>query len=67
MSRHAINPDTLRCFHCGAPGLRCIREPVCCPDDGATLVGSLCESTPDPFFGLTMAESYMPPPVDVKE
>ena len=66
--RHNINPETWRCIACREPAMRCLADPMCHPDDGASFVASLGErpsdtepthQTPDdPFFALTMGETY---------
>lgn len=70
MSRHIPDPATFRCSRCGMPVLQAMREPTCHPDDGATLVASLSEPRDpgwyDPFFAVTMAETYATLPGDVE-
>lgn len=56
---HDWNPATFRCSACGERWSPPTAGLPCRPDDGATFVASLStDRTPDPYFGLTMAESY---------
>lgn len=71
MSTHLVPAGAWRCERCGLSAARTRSEPTCHPDDGAAFVASLTgvrdSGAYDPFFAVTMAETYTPLQADVEE